>query len=98
MLYTAFYIHRYGSDGDLTPPPGWTSWAGLVGNSRYYNYTLSINGEKEVHGDVYENDYLTDVIGKKADIFIEQYVAPGKETLYSFFSHSQNGGSSMTKT
>ena len=38
-----------------------------------------------MHGDVYENDYLTDVIGKKADIFIDQYVAPGKETMYLFF-------------
>ena len=32
------------------------------GNSVYYNYTLSVNGKAEVHGDKYENDYLTDVI------------------------------------
>ena len=29
---------------------------------RYYNYTLSINGKKEEHGDNYTTDYLTDVI------------------------------------
>ena len=33
-----------------------------VGNSRYYNYTLSVNGKAEKHGDKYEDDYLTNVI------------------------------------
>lgn len=33
-----------------------------VGNSVYYNYTLSVNGKAEVHGDKYPDDYLTDVI------------------------------------
>jgi hypothetical protein len=35
-------------------PPGWDWWAGLVGNSRYYNYTLSINGKPKKHGSIYE--------------------------------------------
>ena len=33
-----------------------------VGNSVYYNYTLSVNGKKEDHGDHYKTDYLTDII------------------------------------
>lgn len=33
-----------------------------VGNSQYYNYTLSVNGKPEPHGDNYEKDYLTDLI------------------------------------
>ena len=28
----------------------------------YYNYSLSVNGEEEKHGDNYQQDYLTDVI------------------------------------
>ena len=40
---------------------------------RYYDYTLSINGKAERHGNNYENDYLTDVIGRKADIFLDAY-------------------------
>lgn len=33
-----------------------------VGNSKYYNYTLSLNGHEEKHGDHYEEDYLTDLL------------------------------------
>lgn len=43
-------------------PPGWDDWLGLVGNSRYYNYSLSDNGKKVKHGDEYSSDYLTDVL------------------------------------
>ena len=42
--------------------------------NRYYNYDLSVNGKRETHGEVYEDDYLTDVIGRKAQDFIDQYV------------------------
>ena len=40
--------------------------------SKYYNYTLSINGKEERHGAEYEADYLTDVIGRKAHAFLER--------------------------
>lgn len=33
-----------------------------VGNSKYYNYTLSVNGKEEKHADNYEKDYLTDLV------------------------------------
>jgi len=33
-----------------------------VGNSVYYDYTLSVNGRREVHGHDYEKDYLTKLI------------------------------------
>lgn len=46
-------------------PAGWDWWYGLVGNSRYYNYTLSVNGTWIDYGDRPE-DYLTDRISKFA--------------------------------
>jgi hypothetical protein len=40
----------------------WFNSVGLVGNSRYYNYTLSVDGQARDHGDDYHLDYLTDVL------------------------------------
>lgn len=31
-------------------------------NSKYYNYTLSVNGKPQNHGADYSKDYLTDVL------------------------------------
>lgn len=31
-------------------------------NSKYYNYTLSVNGRAQKHGADYNTDYLTDVL------------------------------------
>jgi len=46
---------------------------GLVGNSKYYNYTLSINGKARHHGDTYSADYLTDVLRRHAVRFLDSY-------------------------
>lgn len=42
-------------------PVGWDWWAGLLGNSKYYDYSLSINGTERMYGND-SSDYLTDVI------------------------------------
>jgi N-acetylglucosamine-6-sulfatase len=78
--YTTFYggkyLNRYGeplSGGVEHVPPGWDEWLGLVGNSVYYNYTLSHNGVAERHGDDYANDYLTDVLANRSNAWIAQW-------------------------
>jgi len=82
-FYAGKYLNKYGhGHKGHRAPPGWDWWAGLLGNSRYYNYTLSIDGKREVHGDDYANDYLTDVIGRKADMFLDRY-----EETYGSGSH-----------
>lgn len=60
--YGGKYLNMYGepiSGGTEHVPPGWDRWNGLVGNSRYYNYTLSVDGVAEHHQDDYHEDYLT---------------------------------------
>ena len=54
---------------------GWSQWYGLVGNSVYYNYTLSNNGVAEVHHDNYTVDYLTDVLNRRAQLFLNESLA-----------------------
>ncbi|XP_029049043.2 N-acetylglucosamine-6-sulfatase-like [Osmia bicornis bicornis] len=77
MLYTTFYagkyLNQYGHHavgGTAHVPEGWDWWAGLVGNSRYYNYSLSINGTEKKFGDK-PNEYLTDVINDLAMEFLK---------------------------
>ena len=73
-FYAGKYLNTYGLREDWKEvPEGWDEWAGLVGNSKYYNYNLSINGELEEHFNSYEEDYFTDVIKRKALAFLESY-------------------------
>ena len=64
-FFAGKYLNRYGfpdAGGVGRVPPGWSHWRALVGNSVYYNYTLSIDGKPEFHGNDYEKDYFTDVV------------------------------------
>lgn len=73
-FFAGKYLNQYGkppAGGVEHVPPGWDVWAGLVGNSVYYNYSLSVNGKREKHADQYPRDYLTDVIHKNARRFLD---------------------------
>ncbi|XP_033225479.1 N-acetylglucosamine-6-sulfatase-like isoform X2 [Belonocnema kinseyi] len=71
-FYAGKYLNQYGTRaaGGLRKPPGWDYWYGLVGNSKYYNYSLSINGTERKYGNQ-PQDYLTDVIKQYAVDFIK---------------------------
>ncbi|XP_052802296.1 N-acetylglucosamine-6-sulfatase-like isoform X1 [Mya arenaria] len=74
-FFAGKYLNQYGHQGAggvEHVPPGWDVWNGLVGNSVYYNYSLSVNGVREKHGDTYPQDYLTDVIHKRARNFLDK--------------------------
>ncbi|XP_045104769.1 N-acetylglucosamine-6-sulfatase-like isoform X1 [Portunus trituberculatus] len=74
-FYAGKYLNQYGhtAAGGLSHvPPGWDWWLGLKGNSRYYNYSLSVNGSKETHDSHPDKDYLTKVIWQYALDFLAQ--------------------------
>ena len=71
-FYAGKYLNRYKGK---SVPAGWDYWAGLQGNSKYYNYELNINGQLVKHGDDYEKDYLTDEIGRQAMGFLANHTA-----------------------
>uniref|UniRef100_A0A674DVI9 N-acetylglucosamine-6-sulfatase n=1 Tax=Salmo trutta TaxID=8032 RepID=A0A674DVI9_SALTR len=63
--YQTFYAGKYLNQ--VTHTLG----LGIMGNSQYYNYTLSVNGKAEQHGDNYEKDYLTDLILNRSLHFLD---------------------------
>lgn len=72
-FYSGKYLNQYGFEpagGTQHVPPGWDFWAGLVGNSKYYDYVLSVNGSRVEHGN-HSIDYLTDVISEYAMQFLD---------------------------
>ncbi|XP_075968014.1 N-acetylglucosamine-6-sulfatase [Anarhichas minor] len=73
-FFAGKYLNQYGhseAGGVEHVPPGWSYWVGLEKNSKYYNYTLSVNGKAEDHGADYSKDYLTDVLANRSLDFLQ---------------------------
>uniref|UniRef100_A0A8C2QS86 N-acetylglucosamine-6-sulfatase n=1 Tax=Capra hircus TaxID=9925 RepID=A0A8C2QS86_CAPHI len=73
-FFAGKYLNEYGAPdaGGLGHVPlGWSYWYALEKNSKYYNYTLSINGKARKHGENYSVDYLTDVLANVSLDFLD---------------------------
>lgn len=66
--YFGKYLNKYTGNH---VPVGWGEWQGLLRNSRFYNYSLNVNGQVYHHGFDYGKDYLPDIITNRSLSFIK---------------------------
>jgi arylsulfatase A-like enzyme len=64
-------------------PPGWDLWRAVVGDIRYYDYSVAIDGVAQ-HFGTEATDYSTDVFAGMADDFIRS--TPSDEPLFLYLA------------
>ncbi len=77
--HTAFfgkYLNGYHPERDKIPP-GWSDWFGANGGYANWDYSLNENGQMVGYGHA-PDDYLTDVLARKAAAVIRQQAAAGQ--------------------
>ncbi|MEZ5142276.1 MAG: sulfatase-like hydrolase/transferase [Acidimicrobiales bacterium] len=79
------YLNGWGEDGNISPPPGWDHWFGLIDPStyNYFNYSVSVNGQRYDYGTRPE-DYQTDVLGQEVVNTIGRFSQDGRPWFVSF--------------
>ncbi len=83
--YMGKYLNGYPDPGETTHvPQGWDEWDGAFTFDAYkeFDFKINENGKIVAYGHA-ENDYLTDVIARKAQIFIRH----AAEKQKPFFLH-----------
>lgn len=74
-------------------PPGWNHWNGLLRNSRFYNYTLNVNGKLTRYGHDYHKDYFTNVITRQSmKYFATHALKTNDQPLFMVVSHAAPHG------
>ena len=76
------HLNGYGRAGGNDPQPGWDEWV-VPTPVEYVDYVLTVNNATEEHGDAPE-DYLTDILAKKATGFIAS--TPADQPLFLYFT------------
>ena len=87
------YLNGYPLDEDpLHVPDGWTEWYSPIAGDPYggLNYLMNENGNPVPYGDLPE-DYLTDVISRKADDFIVRAAAAGESFFVYLAPYNPHG-------
>eukprot|EP01084_Bolivina_argentea_P080735 146220_1 len=90
-FYAGKYLNVYGNEqfdtgGVEHVPEGWDYWYGLVGNAKYYDYTISDNGKYVHYEHNYSNgDYYTNVIHKQSVNFLINNYYYNKKNSNPFF-------------
>jgi N-acetylglucosamine-6-sulfatase len=76
------YMNRYA--GTTYRPPGWDRWfaASTAGDPRYFNYAVNDDGVIKHYG-TDDTDYMTDVLSRKTDAFIENS-APLRRPFFAY--------------
>jgi N-acetylglucosamine-6-sulfatase len=79
------YLNGWGATSDISPPPGWTRWFGLVDPTTYLytGYTVSVDGVAQQHG-TSDAEYQTDVLAAEAVRQIEQRAGGERPFFLSF--------------